>query len=191
MSDTRIAVIWDKPIMFTRLIEDCGHSCELVTPNILAAPFFRKKFHGVLIPAGFAAPGSAVVLAALRAISSRIKRYVEEGGTILAFGAAFERNNAYDWLPVQVEYRFGFSSCMLYGDKKGVSNDIVEDISEPLTIDGTIVGSPGEVILTSPDGPVLISITYGYGKIIITSLHEYPSRKFITGFCSGGTEGLL
>lgn len=188
--ETIVAVIWDKPIVLTRLIEDCGHSCELVTPNLLTAPFFRKSFNGMIIPAGFAVPGSTVVLAALRAISSRIRNYIREGGTLLTFGACFERSNAYDWLPVPVRYTFGFSSSLISGDLTHASSSIIEDVSQPLTIDGIIECSDAQVILSSLNGPVLIIVNYGKGRMIITSLHEYPSRKFIQEFCVG-TKGLL
>jgi hypothetical protein len=191
MTGARIAVIWDKPIVLTRLIEDCGHSCELVTPHLLTAPFFKKNFNGILIPAGFASPDSGVVLAALRAIECRISRFIEEGGTLLTFGGAFLRNDVYNWLPVEVDYRFGFSTSMITKEQKEPSPSIVEDISEPLTIDGVIRVSSGKVILSSPQGAVMVCVTYGKGKIIITSLHEYPSRRFITETFSEMTEGLL
>ncbi|MDD1723928.1 MAG: hypothetical protein LUQ07_02225 [Methanospirillum sp.] len=188
---TRVAVIWDSPLLFTRIVEECGHTCELVTPHLLAAPFFRKQFHGIIIPAGFASPGHTTILTALRAIRSRIKRYAEEGGTILAFGAGYECTDAYDWLPVDVRYSFGFSQSPLMRDRSHPSSAIIGDDQDILSYDGILEGCGGQVILTAPQGPVMLSFSYRNGRITVISLHEYPSQRFISEFCRGGGEGLL
>lgn len=191
----QVAVIWEGPVLFTRLFEECGHTCELVTPHLLAAPFFKRRFHGVVIPAGFAAPGHTSILAALRAISPRIKRFVSEGGTVLAFGAGTDMSHAYDWLPVPITYRYGFAKTQLAVNEGHTSASILEDGADEVSIDGildNITGiSDGQVILEAPSGPVMVQITYGSGRIIIASLHEYPSHRFVREFCAGGGEGLL
>lgn len=189
--NTRVAVIWDSPLLFTRMVEECGHSCELVTPHLLAAPFFRKRFHGIIIPAGFASPGHTVILTALRAVSPRIKQYIKDGGTILAFGAGDECRDAYNWLPVQIQYSFGFShSSLVTGSSHPSSAIIGEDLDSP-SYDGIIEGEDGQVILSAPEGPIMLSFPYCKGRITVTSLHEYPSQCFMREFCMGGGEGLL
>lgn len=190
----QVAVLWDGPVLFTRLIEDCGHTCELVTPHLLAAPFFRRRLHGLVIPAGFACPGYTSVLAALRAIRPRIRRYVEEGGTVLAFGAGSDLPDAYDWLPAPVTYRYGFSVISLKpSDHPFVS--ILEDGTGEVSIDGTVHATggdrPSQVILQAPKGPVMLDIPYERGRILVASLHEYPSHRFIREFCTREREGLL
>lgn len=191
----QVAVIWEGPVLFTRLIEECGHSCELVTPHLLAAPFFRRRLHGLVVPAGFASPGHTTVLAALRAIRPRIRRYVEEGGTLLTFGAGADHPSAYDWLPVPVSYRYGFSTTSLETQKDHPFISIIEEGAEKVSIDGILDSSPGDengqVILQAPDGPVMLDISYGKGRILIASLHEYPSRRFVREFCVSEGEGLL
>lgn len=190
----QVAVLWDGPLLFTRLIEDCGHTCELVTPHLLAAPFFRRRLHGLVIPAGFACPGYTSVLAALRAIRPRIRRYVEEGGTVLAFGAGSDLPDAYDWLPVPVTYRYGFSVTSLKrSDHPFVS--ILEGETGEVSIDGTVHATggdrTGQVILQAPEGPVMLDIPCERGRILVASLHEYPSHRFIREFCARESEGLL
>jgi len=188
---TRVAVIWETPLIFTRLVEDCGHACELVTPHLIAAPFFRRQYNGVLIPSGFGDPRHSSVLAALRAISSRIKRFIEEGGTLLVFGAGADRKDAYDWLPAPVSYQYGFSEDRLIGDFRHPAAAIMEGEGEMRVCDGTFQKDTGQVILSSPRGPVLLEISQGNGRIILTSLHEYPTRVFLSNFCSIKGEGLL
>jgi len=191
----QVAVIWEGPVLFTRLIEECGHSCELVTPHLLAAPFFRRRLHGLVIPAGFASPGHTPVLAALRAIRPRIRRYVEEGGTLLSFGGGADHPTAYDWLPVQVLYRYGFATTRVESQKSHPFLSIIEDGEEEVSIDGILDPCAGEedrqVILQAPNGPVMLDIPFGKGRILIASLHEYPSRRFVREFCAGEGEGLL
>ena len=49
---------------------------------------------------------------------------------------------------------------------------------------GTTAGSCG-------DSPVIIEKTVGKGNVIVTSVHEYPSRAFVKKFCSPGTQTLF
>ncbi len=72
---------------------------------MLAAPFFRGTFNCLIIPTGFANPAYSNLLPALRAASPRIKKFVENGGNLLVFGAATDKPDAYDWLPFPVTYR--------------------------------------------------------------------------------------
>lgn len=192
---SQVAVVWEGPVLFTRLIEECGHSCELITPHLLAAPFFRRRLNGLVVPAGFASPGHTNVLSALRAIKPRIQRYIQEGGTILTFGAGADIPHAYDWLPVQVSYQYGFATTPLEYHKDNPFVSIVEDETDEVSIDGILNSSSGEeekqVILQAPKGPVMMEISYGKGRVLVASLHEYPSRRFVREFCASEGEGLL
>ncbi|NLV26877.1 MAG: hypothetical protein GXY48_06900 [Methanomicrobiales archaeon] len=190
---SHIAFIWEGPVLFTRLFEDCGISCELVTPHLLAAPFFRKKFNGIVIPAGFASEQHIRILTALRAISSRIDRYVKEGGTILAFGGGADKPSAYDWLSPSFSYNFGFSEEHPVRNHSHPCASIIEEETDTISIDGTLEGIQDKelVILNTEKGPVLIHVPYGKGKIVVSTIHEYPSRTFITGLFAHAGEGLL
>ena len=192
---SQVAVVWDGPLLFTRLIEECGHSCELVTPHLLAAPFFRRRLNGLVVPAGFASSRYTCILSALRAIKPRIQRYVQEGGTLLSFGAGADFPYAYDWLPVQVFYQYGFATTPVRCHDNNPFVSIIEDGIKEVSIDGILNTSSGEndsqVILQSPEGPVMLEILYGKGRILVASLHEYPSRRFVHVFCASEGEGLL
>ena len=40
----RAGFVWATPQHFNRYLEECGIPCELVTPQMLAAPFYRGEF---------------------------------------------------------------------------------------------------------------------------------------------------
>ena len=104
----RTALIWDSPLLFARLLSDCGYQCDEITPHLLVAPFFRGEFSLIVIPGGFGDPKYSRVLPALKALSSRFKRYISRGGALLLFGAASERQDVYQWLVPGITYHFGF-----------------------------------------------------------------------------------
>lgn len=203
-----MGVIWDGPVMFTRLIEDCGHIPELITPHLLAAPFFRRSFSAVIIPGGFAHKSFSSVLPALRACNWRIRRFIDAGGTLIVFGAGIDRPDAYDWLPVKIQYLFGFSEGKPEIEDAHPLSCIIEDCPDIVSIDGVFEipgselslhsthsgakSSAGPVVqMTIGGSPVLVEYRSGAGRIIVTSLHEYPSRRFLRDFCCRDGETLL
>ncbi|PWR70547.1 type 1 glutamine amidotransferase family protein [Methanospirillum lacunae] len=203
----RVGIIWDSPTMFTRLIEDCGFTAELVTPHLLAAPFFRRTFSSVIIPGGFANPAYSSVIPALRACEGRIRRFIQGGGTLIAFGAGIDRPDVYDWLPVIIQYRFGFSEGKPEDRDDHPLNCIIEDYPETISIDGDFqipdTETDAHIQGYRPDkqgpavrmrmrgAPVLVEYSLGAGRIILTSLHEYPSRRFLRDICRTEGETLL
>ena len=203
----RVGIIWDTPVMFSRLVEECGYIPELVTPHFLAAPFFRRSFSAIIIPGGFANPSYSSVLPALRACEDRIRRFVTSGGTVLAFGAGIDKPDAYDWLTLGVRYRFGFTEGVAEGDDNPALPGITEDCPGTVLIDGVFelpspagsgMNAPGtgegvdpKILLYLGGFPILIEYSAGAGRIILTTLHEYPSRGFLRSFCTGSGETLL
>jgi glutamine amidotransferase-like uncharacterized protein len=181
----RAGFVWATPQHFNRFIEECGISCELITPHMLAAPFFRSTLNCLIIPTGFANPAYSNLLPALRASAARIRRFVENGGSLLVFGAATDRPDAYNWLPFLAVYRHdchprsivftaGCSTCSLIADY------------DPLAIecDGSFPEHDGEGSGTSESAAVVIEKRIGRGRIVVTSIHEYPSREFLKKFCA-------
>ncbi|HWQ64406.1 MAG TPA: hypothetical protein VN429_08310 [Methanospirillum sp.] len=203
----RVGIIWDSPTMFTHLIEDCGFTAELVTPHLLAAPFFRRSFSSVIIPGGFANPAYSSVIPALRACEGRIRRFIQGGGTLIAFGAGINRPDVYNWLPLTIQYRFGFSEGKPEDKDDHPLGCIIEDYPETISIDGEFqipdTETDADIQGYEPDkqgpavrmrmrgAPVLVEYSLGAGRIILTSLHEYPSRRFLRDFCRTEGETLL
>jgi hypothetical protein len=184
----RAGFVWATPQHFNRFIEECGIGCELVTPHMLAAPFYRPILNCLIIPTGFANPAYSNLLPALRASSPRIQRFVENGGSLLVFGAAADKPDAYDWLPFSVVYRHECHPRSITFATGSGTQSIIDDY-DPAAIecDGTFPEHEGEGIGTCESAAVIIEKHIGKGTIVVTSIHEYPSRRFLKDFCAAGS----
>lgn len=183
MRGVRTGLLWDTPVIFQRYVEDCGASCDLVTPQLCAAPFFRGSFDALIVPTGFANPAYSRTLVALRASAGRVGRYLESGGTLIVFGAALDRPDAYDWLPFRLVYRHQYGSCRV----EPVEPVLFESLfggydTGALECDGWFEEADAEVIATASGQPVAVSRRIGSGLVIATTIHEYPSRSFLSAF---------
>ncbi len=159
---------------------------------MLAAPFFRGSFTCLVIPTGFANPAFCRLLPALRASSERIQRFVENGGNLLVFGAAIDRPDAYDWLPFPVTYRHDVFPRKVTCGGSVLGTALIEDY-DPACIecDGSFPSHEGDIAGGSDGSPVIIEKNVGKGTVIVTSVHEYPSRAFVQQFCAQGTQTLF
>jgi hypothetical protein len=185
----RAGLVWNAAQYFNRFIEDCGIACELVTPYMLAAPFYRSSFNCLIIPSGFANPQYSNLLPALRATSPRIQKFVEAGGNLLVFGAATDKPNAYDWLPFQMTYHHDFHPRQVTCTSSSQTGTIINDYDPAnLECDGSFLSGDGENICVSGRETVVIEKKVGLGKIVATSIHEYPSKSFLIQFCNDGVQ---
>jgi glutamine amidotransferase-like uncharacterized protein len=154
---------------------------------MLAAPFFRGTFNCLIIPTGFANHLYSNLLPALRASSPRIKKFVENGGNLLVFGAATEKPDVYDWLPFTVTYRHDCHPRRIDCISSSGTGTLIEDY-DPLCIecDGSFESHEGICVGSAEAADVIIEKQVGKGNIVVTSVHEYPSKKFLKKFCSAG-----
>jgi hypothetical protein len=189
----KAGLLWDGPLMFSRLIEDCGACCELVSPHMLASPFYRGRFVALVAPTGFGNPSYSRLLPALRASSPRIRRFVENGGNLLIFGAGDDRPNAYDWLPFPVTYHQQYKACSVEFEHESTYASIVADWgTESVECDGFFSDFDADPVAVSGNGDaVMLKRSVGEGTVIITSIHEYPSRQFLRMFSCGARETLF
>jgi hypothetical protein len=188
----RCGLVWDTPLVFKRYIEDCGIACEHVTPHLLAAPFYRSTLGTLIIPTGFANPAYSRLLPALRASSGRIGRFVERGGHLLVFGAGDTRPGLYDWLPFPVTYHHNHRTCRISLDTSHRFASILADY-DPAAIpcDGYFISQGGDIIATSDEQAVMVEKVTGSGIVLVTTIHEYPSRAFLLDFCGDASETLF
>ena len=185
----RAGFVWGTKQHFNRYIEDCGIACELVTPHMLAAPFFRGTFNCLIIPTGFANPAYSNLLPALRAVSPRIKKFVENGGNLLVFGAATDKTDAYDWLPFPVTYQHDCHPRRIECSSCSNTGTIIDDYdSLCIECDGSFPSHEGTCVGIAESSDVIIEKLIGNGRIVVTSVHEFPSRVFLKSFCSAGKE---
>ncbi|MDD1696425.1 MAG: hypothetical protein LUQ54_05960 [Methanoregula sp.] len=185
----RAGFVWGTRQHFNRYIEECGISCELVTPQMLAAPFYRGVFNCLIIPTGFANPAYSNLLPALRASSPRIKNFVENGGNLLVFGAATNKPDAYDWLPFPVVYHHDCHPRRIECGSGSDTGSLITDYDPHcIECDGSFPSHEGKSVGIAELHDVIIEKQIGHGKIVVTSVHEYPSRGFLKNFCSTGRE---
>jgi glutamine amidotransferase-like uncharacterized protein len=185
----RAGFVWGTKQHFNRYIEECGIACELVTPQMLAAPFYRGSFNCLIIPTGFANPAYSNLLPALRAASARIKKFVENGGNLLVFGAAVDRPDAYDWLPFPVAYRHECHPRRIECSLSSDAGTLIDDYNpQCIECDGSFLSHEGTRVGIAELCDVIIEKKVGEGRIVVTSVHEYPSRGFLKNFCSSGKE---
>jgi hypothetical protein len=189
----RTGFLWDSPQIFTRLIEECTGCCELVTPQLLASPFYRGRFSALVIPTGFGNPRYSRLLPALRASSRRIERFLSEGGRILVFGAADERPDAYDWLPFRITYRHGYAPRRVTFAPGSPWSNLTEGYDPgAIECDGTFPEHEGTVVATAEGSEaVVVEKAVGKGLVLAATIHEYPSRGFLAAFSCGEGEALL
>ncbi len=184
---SKIAVFWDSSNMFHRMVEDAAGSVEAVTPLMLAAPFFRGKFAGVIVPTGFGNLHYSKMLPALRACADRIENYLENGGKMLIFGAADSAPGCYNWLPVNAEYHFEFMEHELNVSDSPAALLFDSYDTENFACDGWFTEFEGKPIAVSKKTgkPVLIECSIGKGTLYLASTHEYPSAAFLQEFAKG------
>lgn len=189
----KTGVVWDCSLLFNRYLEDCGVACELVTPHMLAAPFFRGRFVSLIVPTGFANPKFSGLLPALRASSPRIRRFVEQGGRLLVFGAMDPSPASYDWLPFKLKYLHEYFRTSVTFEKAPPSCTPMDQFSaDEVECDGYFVDFEGLAVAKGEGGRVLmVCHPLGKGVIIVTSFHEYPSRPFVEEFCTADRETLF
>lgn len=186
MKEGSPGLIWENRLIFQRLVEDCVGSCELVTPQLLAAPFYRGAFGSLIIPTGFANKDYSRVLPALRATQTRIERFIRSGGELLVYGGGGAVPDCYDWLPFSVRYHFEYGPRKITIRKEAECTALFEGYDlNAFECDGYFTDYEGDpVAVTSEGHPILIEEQIGSGRIILTTAHEYPSRAFLTSFCS-------
>ncbi len=188
MKRIEIALLWDKDTLFRRYLIERGFTCEVVMPNTLSAPFFSLTgYKLVIVPAGFGNELYSGMLKALRANSELVKDFVKAGGALLVSGA-LSNKNAYNWLPIKIEYVVEKRMVRIEVVKEHKAAGIVE--KEECMCDGyfTGIGADGEVILRERDKDkqaILVVSEYGAGEIVATTIHEYPSERFIA-YCVEG-----
>ena len=188
----RAGFVWGTKQHFNRYIEECGIACELVTPQMLAAPFYRGSFNCLIIPTGFANPAYSNLLPALRAASARIKKFVENGGNLLVFGAAADRPDSYDWLPFPVVYRHECHPRRIECSLSSDAGTLIDDYNpQCIECDGSFPSHEDTCVGIAELCDVIIEKKVGEGRIVVTSVHEYPSRGFLKNFCSSGKESRL
>jgi hypothetical protein len=113
---------------------------------------------------------------------------VESGGSLLVFGAAADKPEAYDWLPFRVVYRHDCHPRSIVFAAGSSTRSLIDDYDpSAIECDGTFPEHEGGGTGTCESAAVIIEKRVGRGIVVVTSIHEYPSRQFLKDFCAGGS----
>jgi hypothetical protein len=93
----------------------------------------------------------------------------------------------YDWLPFPVTYRHDCHPRRIDCIPSSDAGTLIDDY-DPLCIecDGSFISHEGVCAAGDGAADVIIEKQAGKGKIVVTTVHEYPSKKFLKAFCSAG-----
>ena len=105
---------------------------------------------------------------------------------------ATEKPDVYDWLPFAVTYAHDCHPRKIECTPASDAAILIEDY-DPLQIecDGSFTSHEGISIGKAGSADVIIEKQVGKGKMVVTSVHEYPSRNFLKKFCSAGLQTSL
>ena len=171
-----IALLWDTRLLFEKFFIEQGFDHQLVHPGSMGSPFL-PTFKLAIIPTGFANPRYSNVLLPLMQNRHRLQRFIHNGGVLLVYGPLIDYHS-YNWLPVDIEYvqRYGpvELSQQVRSDVSSLAGDSIQEC------DGFFCRADGECIMVNDKGEVvLVKIEHGAGLIITTTIHEFPTPKFI------------
>jgi hypothetical protein len=117
---------------------------------------------------------------------------VENGGNLLVFGAATDKPEAYDWLPFIVLYRHDCHPRQIECGSGSDAGTIIDDYdSQCIECDGSFPSHEGVCVGVAESSYVIIEKIVGEGKIVVTSVHEFPSKGFLKRFCTSGKKSTL
>ena len=179
---TDVSFLSDRGNVFEATFKEYGFSCQQVVPQAFGSPFCQpsKLF---IVPSGFADPKYYKILPALKRNKDKIKKFIESGGVMLAFGAIVE-DYEYTWLPMTLKYHMWFKPRHVSMVRPDSPAALLVGPGER-ECDGFFTAHDGETVMAQDDGKaVLVYKKYGQGHIIASALHVYPSQKFLEWACS-------
>ena len=201
-SPAHIALIWDSPTFIEKLFLEYGFDCMRIDPTALGSRYL-PQFDTIIIPTGFANPEYTKILTQLNRKKQFFMDFLHNGGNVLVFGAAIDRYD-YDFLPCNISYVKQYGQVRL--EASGEAGNIITASGEMQECDGYFESFDGDengvngvnnvnndnckdedkkknnsnTVLLNNDGNCVMSVSHhGKGKLVITSLHEYPPRDFI------------
>ncbi len=181
-----IAIIGERTFLFEKLLQEVGREYQFVKPVILGSPFL-PQFRMMVIPTGFANPQYSTTLPILKACRSKIESFLKKGGVLTVFGPLVTKHE-YEWLPLKLEYVGEYKNTELVSASDHCCSCLAGD--KTVDCDGYLI--PGEgfetVMVDSEERSVLVIGTFGKGKIVATTIHEFPSTDYL---CWAAKEGEL
>src|SRR5665647_1536441 len=161
---SEIALIWDRPLLFEKLFVEYGLACVRVSPLQIGTAY-SPKFKVAILPVGFGNLSYSTVAKSVRRVGTPLQQFMRKGGVLIAFSPYVDD---YDFAWLGLPYRV-----------KHLAAHIL-NVFEAFT-DGYLIGvEENDVILQSEDGAVLIVKHVEQGLAILSTIHEFPAKLFIT-----------
>lgn len=175
---TEIALIWDRPLLFEKLFVEYGFAYERVSPLQIGSAY-SPKFKVAILPVGFGNPAYSTVAKSVRSLGTPLQQFVRKGGVLVVF-SPYVDDYDFAWLGVSCQFRLLERDTLVKINVKTQHPAArILDVLEAHT-DGYFIGAgQNDVILQSEDGAVLIVKTMDEGRVILSTIHEFPTRRFI------------
>jgi len=175
---SEIALIWDRPLLFEKLFVEYGVACTRVSPLQIGTRY-APKFKVAILPVGFGNPAYSTVAKSVRSVGTPLQQFLRKGGVLVVF-SPYVDDYDFEWLGLSCKYKHLVRDTPIkIRVRKQHSAAHIIDVCEAYT-DGYIVGGvENDVILQSEDGAVLIVNPLGEGRVVLSTIHEFPARQFI------------
>jgi hypothetical protein len=172
-----VMLIWDNPLLFEKLFKEHDIKCQRIVSDSIGTPFI-PPCKCVVIPTGFANKAYTSILLGIERNAKSFEKFVRGGGNLVIFSPAIPKYD-YKWLPIELEYRQEYQVTHICKDKDHDAQCLVEDEGSEIEFDGYFTKTDGEVIFRSDEGnPLMVVKKLGEGRIIATTIHEFPSGEF-------------
>jgi hypothetical protein len=175
---TDIALIWDRQILFEKVFVEYGFAYERVSPLQIGSAY-SPKFKVAILPVGFGNARYSTVAKSVKRLGTPLQQFVRDGGVLVAF-SPYVDDYDFAWLKLPYKFKLAASDgpveiCV----KRQHPSAQILDVLEAHT-DGYFTGMrEDEVILQSRDGPVLSVTNVGRGSVVLSTIHEFPAKRFI------------
>ncbi|MDG6242870.1 MAG: hypothetical protein QCH31_00550 [Methanolobus sp.] len=175
---TDVILIWDNPLLFEKLFREYDIKCQRIIADSIGTPFIQPC-KCVIIPTGFANEAYTNILPGIERNAKRLENFVLKGGNLIIFSPMVP-SYRYDWLPIELEYTQQHQVTHISNDQKHEAQCLVEDSCCEVEFDGYFSKTDGEVVFKSKEGnPLMVVKEIGEGRIIATTIHEFPSGEFL------------
>jgi hypothetical protein len=175
---TDVMLIWDNPLLFEKLFKEHDIRCQRIVSDSIGTPFI-PPCKCVIIPTGFANRAYTNILTGIERNAKRLESFVRSGGNLVIFSPMVPQYK-YGWLPMELEYIQQHQVTHICKDQQHEAQCLVEDSCCEVEFDGYFSKTDGEVVFKSHEGNALMVVKeIGEGRIIATTIHEFPSVEFL------------
>jgi len=175
---TEIALIWDRPLLFEKLFVEYGFACDRVSPLQIGSAY-APKFEVAILPVGFGNPAYSTVAKSVKSLGTPLREFVRKGGSLIAFSPYVDDYDC-SWLGLPCRFRLLVRDepVKIAVRREHPATQIV-DVLEAHTDGYLTAASEHDAVLETEDGAVLIVTSSEKGRFVLSTIHEFPARRFI------------